>query len=34
VGSPADLRLDAPVEELGFDPNVLTGGLTALPVAW
>ncbi|GGK76783.1 hypothetical protein Ppa06_38870 [Planomonospora parontospora subsp. parontospora] len=28
------LRLDCPVEELTFDPNVLTGGLTALPVTW
>jgi pentalenolactone synthase len=28
------LRLDVPVHELRFNPHVLTGGLTALPVAW
>ncbi|GLW99856.1 cytochrome P450 [Microtetraspora sp. NBRC 16547] len=28
------LRLDMAVEELRFNPHVLTGGLTALPVAW
>ncbi|WP_449061225.1 cytochrome P450 [Planomonospora algeriensis] len=28
------LRLDCPVEELTFNSNVLTGGLTALPVTW
>ncbi|GAT69815.1 cytochrome P450 [Planomonospora sphaerica] len=28
------LRLDCPAEELTFNPNVLTGGPTALPVTW
>jgi cytochrome P450 len=28
------LRLDMAVDELRFNPHVLTGGLTALPVAW
>jgi cytochrome P450 len=28
------LKLGCAVEELSFNPNVLTGGLTALPVTW
>lgn len=28
------LKLDCAVEDLSFNPNVLTGGLTALPVSW
>ncbi|WP_246090683.1 cytochrome P450 [Nonomuraea deserti] len=28
------LRMGCPVEELTFDPHVLTGGLVSLPVTW
>ncbi|MFC4059038.1 hypothetical protein ACFOWE_12070 [Planomonospora corallina] len=28
------LELDRAVEEPAFDPNMPTGGLTALPVTW